>query len=62
MPDALMQLKSNSKLVVFIGAGASANSGYDSWNELVHKMDVALEYTPALNGKRYSNDELLRIP
>ncbi|GAA0066793.1 hypothetical protein UT300002_15750 [Clostridium perfringens] len=48
----------NNKLVVFVGAGVSMNSGYPSWQELIKDFAEGLGY----DMKESSFDELLRIP
>ncbi|MDH2474371.1 SIR2 family protein [Clostridium perfringens] len=48
----------NNKLVVFVGAGVSMNSGYPSWQELIKDFADGLGY----DMKESSFDELLRIP
>jgi hypothetical protein len=34
-----------NKLIVFIGAGVSANSGFKSWHELIREMDYVINYS-----------------
>ncbi|EHK2304541.1 SIR2 family protein [Clostridium perfringens] len=48
----------NNKLVVFVGAGVSMNSGYPSWQDLIKDFAYGLDY----DMRESSFDELLRIP
>lgn len=48
----------NNKLVVFVGAGVSMNSGYPSWTNLIKDFADGLGYDMSSS----SFDELLRIP
>lgn len=54
----------NKKLLVFIGAGVSANSGLPNWNELITDFAVKLEIIKKeeIDKVKFSNDEYLRIP
>ncbi len=59
MVEKIKLASNKERLVIFIGAGVSNNSGYDSWYKLVGCMDKIL------NGKsrtKYSDRELLQIP
>jgi len=40
--DKLAQSAKDNKLVVFVGAGISKNSGYPTWKELINKMKLEL--------------------
>ncbi|MEZ4357842.1 MAG: SIR2 family protein [Eubacteriales bacterium] len=62
MIDKIKEANVENKLVVFIGAGVSSNSGYKPWQELIREMDKKIKYSEDPSDKRYSNDELLRIP
>ncbi|HFL2413386.1 TPA: SIR2 family protein [Clostridioides difficile] len=46
----------NGKLVVFVGAGVSAISGYPNWSNLVDKLNLGQKK------EYYSDDEYLSIP
>lgn len=50
----------DNKLVIFIGAGVSNNSGYKSWDELVEIFDNKIKYSKEKH--KYSSEELLKIP
>ncbi len=62
MFDKIKEANLENKLVVFIGAGISANSGYKSWQDLIREMDYFIKYSDNPHAKYYDNDELLRIP
>ena len=62
MIDKIKEANVENKLVVFIGAGVSSNSGYRPWQELIREMDEKIKYSDDAASKHYSNDELLRIP
>ena len=47
-----------SKLVIFVGAGVSMNSGLPSWMSLVKKMQSALK----IDKPEIDNEDMLRIP
>ncbi len=49
-----------NKLVVFIGAGVSANSGYKLWDALIGDFNKELGYSSKTSG--FSTDEMLKIP
>lgn len=34
----IQEASKQSKLVIFVGAGVSANSGVPMWNELIHEL------------------------
>lgn len=58
---------SNNRLVVFVGAGVSMNSGVPSWTTLVHDMGLRIEHSKSLKieegeNLEYTSDDLLRIP
>lgn len=55
--EAILEAKEKNQLVVFIGAGVSANSGLPSWSELVGKFASKLGINRVLNSEDY-----LRIP
>lgn len=55
--EAILEAKEKKQLVVFIGAGVSANSGLPSWSELVTKFANKLGINRSLNSEDY-----LRIP
>lgn len=48
------------KLVVFIGAGVSVNSGYKLWDNLISLFNEEQKYSPKKSG--FNNDEMLKIP
>ena len=50
------------KLVLFIGSGVSRNSGYPSWEGLVREFDKVISYSEDPSIKKYSSDEMLKIP
>ncbi len=43
--ELISELKRN-KVILFVGAGVSMNLGLPSWNELIRRMAVELEYDP----------------
>ena len=47
-------------LVVFIGAGVSANSGYRLWDSLIGLFNEELKYSSKTS--QFSTDEMLKIP
>ncbi|WP_395761300.1 SIR2 family protein [Bacillus sp. 3G2] len=55
--EAILEAIEKKQLIVFIGAGVSANSGLPSWGELVHKFAKKLGINRSLNSEDY-----LRIP
>ncbi|MDR4944169.1 SIR2 family protein [Bacillus sp. FSL M7-0884] len=55
--EAILEAIEKKQLIVFIGAGVSANSGLPSWGELVHKFAKNLGINRTLNSEDY-----LRIP
>ncbi|MBV4429616.1 SIR2 family protein [Clostridium tyrobutyricum] len=62
MNESIRKLKEaadNNKLVVFVGAGVSANSGLPDWKELIEEYRDALEMDKS---KPISSDEYLKIP
>ncbi|HBJ1685304.1 SIR2 family protein [Clostridium botulinum] len=61
MVNTIKQEAQHNKLVIFIGAGVSNNSGYKSWNDLIKIFDKEIGYSKDKN-KQYSTDELLKIP
>lgn len=48
----------NNKLVIFVGAGISRNSGYPSWEELVKNIAQKIGY----DSEKLTNDDYLKIP
>lgn len=48
----------NKKLVIFVGAGISANSGYPSWGSLVEEFANGL----GMDTKNISQEDYLKIP
>ena len=53
----IKEASKNGKLVMFVGAGVSALSGYPSWSGLIEKLDLSM------NKKGwYSDEEYLTIP
>lgn len=48
----------NNKLVIFVGAGVSMNSGYPSWTNLITEFANGL----GLNISQLSDDDYLKIP
>lgn len=53
----IKEASKNGKLVMFVGAGVSALSGYPSWTGLIEKLDLSM------NKKgEYSDEEYLTIP
>lgn len=62
MADRIKDANLEDKLVIFVGAGVSNNSGYKTWQELIRVMDTTIKYSSDPMNKRYSSDELLRIP
>ncbi len=52
------------KLILFIGAGVSKNSGFQLWQDFVKTIDREINYTQAdkIEDKIYSSDELVKIP
>lgn len=55
--EKILEAKEKNQLVVFIGAGVSANSGLPSWSELVTEFAKKLGIDRSLNSEDY-----LRIP
>lgn len=55
----LIEASDDSRLVIFVGAGVSRNSGFSSWASLVEKMAKILGIKSSRN---YTNDQLLKIP
>lgn len=57
----------NNKLVIFVGAGVSANSNLPTWAELINIMAKELDYPVNVSKSedieyKYSNDEYIKIP
>lgn len=66
----------NEKLVIFVGAGVSKNSGVPTWGDIVRKYASALGYTQCISclfkslncqntchhQYRFSTDEYIKIP
>lgn len=55
----LIKASDDSKLIIFVGAGVSQNSGLPSWSKLVNAMAKALNIQ---SSHEFTNDELLKIP
>ncbi|KRL67959.1 SIR2 family protein [Lentilactobacillus diolivorans] len=55
----LIKASDDSRLILFVGAGVSQNSGFPSWSRLVEKMAEAQNIQ---TDKDFTNDELLKIP
>nr|WP_163253275.1 SIR2 family protein [Clostridium sporogenes] len=62
MIEKIKEANLENKLVIFVGAGVSANSEFKSWQDLIREMDTLIKYSENPKRKDYSNDELLRIP
>lgn len=62
MRDYIRGRSEDKKLVLFVGAGVSVNSGLPLWSKLVEDMDISLGSKRSDSHASYSNDELLRIP
>jgi hypothetical protein len=62
MIEKIKEANLENKLVVFVGAGVSANSEFKSWQDLIREMDGIIKYSENPIEKFYNNDELLRIP
>jgi len=63
MKEMIKDIKKASerdKLVIFIGAGVSANSGYKLWDSLIGTFNADLSYSPRT--KQFTTDEMLKIP
>lgn len=54
----IQKASDNNKLVVFVGAGVSANSGYPSWSELVKEFAKGI----GKDIEKISGDDYLKIP
>lgn len=56
----------NNKLVIFVGAGVSRNSGIPTWSELIKELAKDLGIKPKGKDSKendiFSNDEFLKIP
>lgn len=50
--------RSQGKLVIFVGAGVSMNSGLPGWSELIEKYAAAL----SIEKSEFSQEEYLKIP
>ena len=74
---AIKRAQENNQLVIFVGAGVSANSGIPTWGELIEKIAAKIEYDRCSYCKckketcpeeecgfrnHYSQEEFLRIP
>ena len=62
MLDEIREASLQNRLVIFIGAGVSCNSGFKLWQELVKKMDASIGYSLSDRREKYTSDELLKIP
>lgn len=67
--EEIRNAKEQGKLVVFVGAGVSKNSGLPSWEGLIHAFAESLGYKPqrivSKTGKEsnhFCSDEYLKIP
>jgi len=63
----LREAKNNNKLIIFVGAGVSANSSLPSWGELIKKFADEIGYTTnnyTMPGEtvHFCSDEYLKIP
>ena len=58
--EEIRNAKEQGKLVIFVGAGVSANSGLPSWKELVKAFAEKLCYTNRKD--HFCSDEFLKIP
>src|SRR5574344_2253529 len=52
----------NNKLIIFVGAGVSRNSGIPTWESLVQILANELGIKPNSDNRCFSNDEFLKIP
>ena len=56
----------NNKLVIFVGAGVSRNSGIPTWAELIKELakdlGIKAKGTDSKGNEVFSNDEFLKIP
>lgn len=75
--EAIWSSQQNNQLVIFVGAGVSANSGVPSWSELIKKIAIQVGYDKCRlcsqditscnliqDNKQcsFSQEELLRVP
>lgn len=58
MIEEMKKSLENKKLVIFVGAGVSKNSGIPTWGQMVRTFAEQLDYPV----KRLSTDEYIRIP
>ena len=56
----IQEAKNNDRLVIFVGAGVSANSGIPTWGTLIKKIAEKIKYKS--KDKGFSPAEYLRIP
>jgi NAD-dependent SIR2 family protein deacetylase len=54
----IKQAMNNNKLIVFVGAGVSANSGYPLWDKVIENIAEKL----GKDCKNISSDDYLKIP
>ncbi|MGQ3055106.1 MAG: SIR2 family protein [Roseateles sp.] len=48
MKDELIEAHSSGRLMLFVGAGVSANLGLPNWNELIGRIAEELDYDPKI--------------
>lgn len=48
MKDELLEAHRNGRLMLFVGAGVSANLGLPDWNALIGRIAEELEYDPKI--------------
>ena len=56
----IQEARNNDRLVIFVGAGVSANSGIPTWGTLIKRIAEKIKYKS--ENKDYSASEYLRIP
>lgn len=68
--DEIVEAKNNDRLVIFVGAGISRNSGLPDWGELIKEFAPSINYEKCIecncenenNCNIVSNDDYLKIP